>query len=121
MQQPEERCANKYRYCAADIELRFVEPAVATMLADKRTIAWSTFRRKVCLDDLMEIFPFYKWHSGRCLAGQLHIKDDPNVHFYRSRFSGCPCYLILHDETAFIFLPTEAIIQLRLVVEHTRE
>ena len=109
------RCQDKFRYFAADNELRFVEPAIKGMLLDKKTVVWSTFRRKVCLDELRDIFPYYNWRSGRLDIGQIHIRNDPNVQFYRSRFSGCPCYFLLHCGTEYIFLPVEAIIHLRIL------
>ena len=110
--------AGKYRYFEESADMRFSDEALPFMYKQARQVLWSTFRQKVCIEDIQEIFPFYRWRRGRIQMGQVHIKDDRDVRFYRSRFGGCPCYYLQRGGEEYLFLPVEAIVQLRFLAEN---
>ena len=68
------------------------------MVDEAIEITWRTFRDRVYLAELKELFPHYDW------TGQgLHIKDDYAVSFHRSTYAGVRCYYVQHSAIEYVF------------------
>lgn len=61
-------------------------------------ITWRTFRDRIYLAELKDLFPVYDW-DGR----GLHIKDDYHVTFHRSEYAGVRCYYVQQSGIEYIF------------------
>lgn len=102
----------EYGFLTSCVGLNGVEHAAADlwdMIDPAREIAWTTFRRHVPVKEVRDTFPFYSYRqehfnpdTGEMTVG-LHIKDDRNVSFWKSKFRGKPCYYIDHSSIEYIW------------------
>ena len=81
---------------SSDLDQGDVEDLRA-MQDEAREIKWRTLiSRHVSVQEIDEIFWWYDKRS-------LHLKNDPHVRFYQSRFRGERCYVIEHSGIEYIF------------------
>ena len=59
------------------------------MIRNSKEITWTTFKGKVGLREIRQMFPDYTYMSNRYNKG-LHIKDDFAVSFHKYTFWGQP-------------------------------
>ena len=85
----------EYETCCVNSTAKLIND----MVDQAREITWETFRRHVHWTEVRRVFPFY---SYRGVLGH-HIKDDWHVGFWKSRYSGAPCYYITHSAIEYIF------------------
>ncbi len=71
---------------------------IEDMVEEAIEITWRTFRDRVYLAELKDLFPVYDWTGPG-----LHIKDDYAVSFYRSMYAGVRCYFVDYSRIEYIF------------------
>jgi hypothetical protein len=71
------------------------------MMDKARQITYRTFVKAVGLDSLRGIFADYSWGHHR---GDLRMKNDPYVTYFRSVFNGEQCYYVRHSGIEYIFI-----------------
>lgn len=76
-------------------------PYLQDMMDDAKRITYRTFVNAVGLDSMREIFGDYAWGYQR---GEIRMKNDPYVYYYRSRYNGKPCYYVRHSGIEYIFV-----------------
>jgi hypothetical protein len=79
---------------------RHSAPHLQDMMDAARQITYRTFVQAVGLDSMRDIFGDYSWGYQR---GDLRMKNDPYVTYYRSTFDGRPCYYVRHSGIEYIF------------------
>lgn len=78
------------------------------MVQEARQITWHAFLSHVEIDEVRRLFPDYSYqgeHWGPYgITLPMHLKDDPSVFFWKSKYRGEPCYYICHSGIEYIFL-----------------
>ena len=78
--------------------------ALEAMIDRARQITWPTFRHRVPLGEIEELFPTYSYRG----VG-LHIKDDWAVSFWKSKYKGQLCYYLEHSCIEYIWTEIEQV------------
>jgi len=76
-------------------------PYLQDMMDDAKRITYRTFVNAVGIDSMREIFGDYAWGYQR---GEIRMKNDPYVYYYRSRYNGHLCYYVRHSGIEYIFV-----------------
>jgi len=76
-------------------------PHLQDMMDGARQITYRTFVKAVGLEALRSIFGDYSWGHRR---GDIRMKNDPYVTYYRSMYDGKQCYYVRHSGIEYIFL-----------------
>lgn len=77
---------------------------VLNMIDKGRKITYRTFLKYVDVDHLAEQFPQYAWSLSEIREGNLRMKDDFVVEFYKSEFKGKPCVYVVHSAIEYVFI-----------------
>jgi hypothetical protein len=80
---------------------KHTSPHLQDMMDGARRIGYRTFTKAVGLDSVQSIFRDYGWGHQR---GDLRMKNDPYVYYYRSKYDGKLCYYVRHSGIEYIFL-----------------
>jgi hypothetical protein len=80
---------------------KYTAPHLEEMMDKAKQITYRTFVKAVGLDNVREIFGDYSWGYQR---GDVRMKNDPYVSYYRSTFDGQPCYYVRHSGIEYIFV-----------------
>lgn len=84
---------------------RSTAPHLENMMDQAKQITYRTFVKAVGLDSVRQIFGDYSWGYQR---GDIRMKNDPYVTYYRSVFNGRPCYYVRHSAIEYIFVEEQA-------------
>jgi len=74
---------------------------INNMVDQAREVTYETLVRRVGVDQLASVFPFYEW--GRGTRAGLRMKDDYMISYYRSKYRGRTCYYVCHSSIEYIF------------------
>jgi hypothetical protein len=89
-----------YRY-VGNCTNNHVAPHLQDMMDTAKEITYRTFVKSVGLDNVQGIFADYSWGYQR---GDLRMKNDPYVRYYRSSYNGKLCYYVRHSGIEYIFV-----------------
>lgn len=91
--------ANIYRYetCCVNSTAQHIH----AMVDRAREVTLNTLLRHVPTAIIAAVFPSYAWGPGK--PGELRLKDDWHVSYYRSIYRNRPCYYIRHSAIEYIF------------------
>ena len=74
------------------------------MMDKAKQITYRTFVQGVGLENVRQVFADYSWGYQR---GDIRMKNDPYVYYYKSTYDGVPCYYVRHSGIEYIFVPEE--------------
>ncbi len=80
-------------------------PHLQSMMDEAKEITYRTFVKAIGLDNMRSIFGDYAWGYQR---GNIRMKNDPYVRYFRSNFDGKPCYYVRHSGIEYIFIDEDA-------------
>lgn len=81
-------------------------PHLQNMMDTAKQIGYRTFVKAVGLESLSAIFADYAWGHSR---GNLRMRNDPYVNYFRSTFDGKPCYYVRHSGIEYIFVDEDSL------------
>ena len=70
------------------------------MIADAKRISYAAFTRYVDESELAEVFPHYDWEQ----TGGVEMKNDPDLLFYKSKYSGVFAVFVENDAMEYVWI-----------------
>jgi len=91
---------SKYEYFnnCVNWERSDVDVGLKEVIDNSEEITYEKMIKEVSLDDLHDIFPFYKEDLGG-----LTMKNDWNVRFFKSTLHGKPVVYVQHSTIEYVF------------------
>jgi len=80
--------------CPPDVE------KLEQMCDDGRDITRAAFLKKVPVEKVHDLFPFYDTHWKQ---GGLTMASDWYIRYYSSKYDGKVCYYIVHSAIEYVF------------------
>lgn len=79
-------------------------PYLDDMMSNAVAISYTKLANAVGVENLALSFPDYNW--GR-KPGELRLRNDACVTYYKSTFRGWPCYYVRQSGVEFVFVPDD--------------
>jgi hypothetical protein len=77
-------------------------PFLEAMMDNAVEISYTKLVKAVGVVNLAQTFPDYNWGKK---PGDLRLRNDPYVTYYKSTFRDCPCFYVRQSGVEFVFVP----------------